>query len=42
MVCGCGTADEASAEEQSARPLFWQHISVHGVGDELAGARLHA
>jgi hypothetical protein len=39
MVCGCGTADEASAEEQSARPLFWQHISVHGVEDELAGAR---
>jgi hypothetical protein len=43
-----GAADAAGAEEEeSARPFFWQdehavqrqHIFVHGVEDELAGAR---
>jgi hypothetical protein len=46
-VRGRGAAGSASAEEQSARPFFWQdehavqrqHIFVHGAEGELAGAR---
>jgi hypothetical protein len=42
-----GAADAVRADEESARPFFWQdehavqwqHIFVHGVEDELAGAR---